>query len=92
MGIFSKVKDFFKAARENADKKVEEVMQPAPKPVIEVRGDLIGQCALCGYAIGSEDRSSNLNGKDVHRRCFKKAKKMTLQGKSQEEMAKAFIQ
>ena len=78
MGIISKIKSFFFDVRKDVDKKLEGT--PAPVAVPQPKGDLIGQCALCGLAIGSEDRVRDFKGEKVHKRCAKKAQKQFLNG------------
>ena len=79
MSILTKLKSFFQASKEYADKKLEESNKPKEEPqslIPQPKGDLIGQCSLCTLAIGSEDKIRELQGNLVHRRCLKKSKKM----------------
>ena len=85
MGIFKKLKNiFFKEEDENKQEDLEPVQQEVPQP----KGELVGQCVLCAMAIGSEDNVSQLGVNTVHKRCFKKARKLMFQGLSQEEIVK----
>jgi hypothetical protein len=83
MGIINKLKSFF---FEREDKK-EEVQEPKQdekqeSPELQPKGELVGQCSLCGLAIGSEDNTRNFNGNIAHKRCVKKATKMFLRGEN----------
>lgn len=88
MGIFTKLKAFFSAAKENADNKLESFKEDKPvelnPAVIQPKGELIGNCILCHMAIGSEDRTKELNGHTCHKRCVKKAVKGMMNGKNLE--------
>ena len=85
MGVFKKLRDvFFKEEEENRQESLEPIKQEVPQP----KGELVGQCALCSMAIGSEDNVSQLGQHTVHKRCFKKCRKLMFQGISQEEIIK----
>ena len=94
MTILSKIKGFFFDVRKDVENKLEKrdaqsiinssekIEQTIPQP----QGDLIGQCALCGMAIGSEDRIKDFNGEKVHKRCSKKMQKAFMNGESMKEL------
>jgi hypothetical protein len=84
MGIFKKLKNIFFKEEEETKEIQEYVPQEVPQP----KGELVGQCALCAMAIGAEDNVSQLGTNTVHKRCFKKARKLMFQGLSQEDIVK----
>lgn len=80
MGILNKIKSIF--FKEEPKQKVESLTE---QPIIQPKGDLVGQCILCGMAVGSDDKTRELSGSICHKRCVKKAQKAMLQGKSMQE-------
>ena len=68
---------------------IREVKEEEPQFIIpQPKGELIGQCVFCQLAIGSKDKTREIGGNIVHKRCFKKARKLMFQGLSQEEIVK----
>ena len=84
MGILKKIKGLFFKETE----KQEEIIKPVSQEPLQPKGELVGQCALCSLALGSEDSVSKLGVNTVHKRCFKKARKFMFLGLSQEEIVK----
>ncbi len=62
-------------------KEKQEVRIPEKEPEIAEKKEIVGFCALCQQDIYKEEKTSNLNGNIVHKRCFKRAKRDVLQGK-----------
>ena len=81
MGLIQKIKDFFskkEEPKEEAPKEQEIVQQTIPEP----KGEIIGPCPLCRFPLGSLDKTKEINGNKVHKRCFKKAIRLTQEGKN----------
>lgn len=87
MAFLKKIKSFFfEGVKEPEIQPL--VVAETPQPFIpEQKGETIAQCILCTLDIGSEDRTRDLNGNKVHKRCHKKAISHFLSGKSLEEIA-----
>jgi hypothetical protein len=85
MTILSKLKSFFFSKEEEQPEPVQpevEVIVPQPK------GLRVSVCIICKEGIGSEDRTRELSGHTVHKRCCKKVQRDMLAGKSMEDLFK----
>lgn len=86
MGILDKIKGWFK--KEETEEVIlennQEEISEAPK------GEFVCACVMCNEGIYSEDRTKDLNGHTVHKRCFKKAYKEILSGKSFDQVCLEF--
>lgn len=90
MNIFKKLKSIFldTEQEEKEEKKAAEGIVQPPLPIIQPKGNIINECALCSQGIGTEDNVREFNNGTVHKRCFKKATKAYLQGKNLDEVFK----
>lgn len=86
MEFINKIKEFFLAAKRNADEKFDNAQKEEGPGFPQPKGELIGQCALCSLAIGSEDKIRDFNGYKAHKRCVKKAIKAQLGGQNAESI------
>jgi len=77
MGILNKIKNYFFQGEDEEKEKKEPSIEQINSP-----GELIGQCGLCGTAIGANERTRDFNGGMCHKKCVKKAKKMFFRGES----------
>ena len=83
MGFFRKLLGLKEKPVEVQEEQVKEFPQP--------QGNLVGQCALCTLAVGSEDRYMKLPsppGAIAHKKCIKKSQKMMFNGVNPEEMVR----
>lgn len=70
MGMFDKLKNIFKKEEE-----------PKEHPKVDGKRNVERCCDICGEEIGAE-RYSYQQGHYFHKKCYKKAKKQALAGKS----------
>lgn len=77
MGLLNKIKGLFFDKEEEKQEIISE-----HKEIIQPKGDLVGICGICQIAIGSGDKTKELNANLVHKRCFKHIKKLMLGGES----------
>ena len=81
MKLFENIKKFF----QKTEKQVEEqpTLAEVPKEQIEQpKGEILGFCSICGKEVFESEKSSRFQGNLVHKRCFKKAKKMAFSGQN----------
>ena len=84
MSFLSKIKDIFSSKKEEP----QETSIEENKPINEINDNEILNCSLCQLQINKEEKTKELNNNLVHKRCFKKAKKLMFSGKSIEEISK----
>lgn len=77
MKIFKKIKDFFKK-----EEKEKPVIAEVPVEAQEDKGEIVGTCAICKGNIYSTEPKNNFQGNLVHKRCFRKAKKLAYSGQN----------
>lgn len=82
MSIIKKIKDFFFESSPEIPEVVEPEIVSVPK------GEILTTCTLCNNPIGSEDKFKEFNDAIVHKRCFKKALKLSTRGYSPEQIAR----
>lgn len=78
MSILSKIKSFFTGREPN---EIKDDSKPVSETIETIQAEN-RLCFLCNQNILPEDRTRDLNGVLVHKRCAKKAVKNVLNGKS----------
>ena len=82
MGIFSRVKDMFYKVPENG--------RAIDEPVnFNTKASTGKVCYICAGDILVNEATRDFKGEPVHKRCFKKCKKLVLQGLSLEAIQKS---
>ena len=77
MKIFQKIKDLFKK-----EEKEKPVLAEIPFETQEDKKEVVGTCAICKGNVFSEEPTNNFQGNLVHKRCFRKAKKLAYSGQN----------
>lgn len=91
MGIFDKIKmKLF-----NTPSRVPEEAEIREEPVEAIKQDIRtptgSSCFLCDTEIYSEESIRDFRGSPAHKRCVKKAKKLSLQGLSLEQLKQELV-